>query len=76
MSEDKFGFDFYVMRSQRMAGFCMYKGFKLLAMPESKEKVGKHVFIFKNTQQLLECIEQYKMITKISKQWVKEVSTM
>lgn len=46
--------------SQRLAGFLMLKGFKLLRMNVNLDDNSKHVFCFDNSPQILAMIEEYK----------------
>lgn len=58
-------FKFYYVRSQRMAGFLMYKGFKLLTPVEAdRQNPQRNVFKFFNSLMLLDTIETYKALDK------------
>ena len=64
MEKVKYNFDFYYARSQRMAGFLMMKGFRLLSLDPDRQYSQRNVFKFFNSQQLLEAIEVYKQLDK------------
>jgi hypothetical protein len=54
----------YVVMSQNLAGFLMMKGFKLHALEQSKKDIKRNVFIFTNSIELGEAIEEYKNLRK------------
>ena len=65
MENNKYNFDFYYARSQRMAGYLMLKGFRLLTPVEAdRDYPQRNIFKFFNNQQLLEAIEVYKQLDK------------
>lgn len=50
----------YVIFNQRLAGYLMQQGFVLKRMEKSnKEGIDRNVFIFNNTEDLLQRINQY-----------------
>jgi len=49
----------YVIFNQRLAGYLMQKGFVLKRM-EKSNKSNRNVFIFNNTDDLIEKIKNYK----------------
>jgi len=50
----------YIVRSQKLAGFLMMKGFKLHSIQPSNENNNRNVFIFTNSSMLQEAINNYK----------------
>lgn len=50
----------YIVRSQKLAGFLMTKGFKLHKIEPSFSNPKINVFVFTNSDQLLKIIEEYK----------------
>ena len=64
MENNKYNFDFYYARSQRMAGFLMMKGFRLLSLDPDRDYQQRNVFKFFNNQLLLDAIELYKQLDK------------
>lgn len=68
MEENKvkdMSFRVYVCRSQRMAGWLMFRGFKLLTPVESdRENPQRNVFKFFNSPQLLTIVDEYKSLDK------------
>lgn len=63
--EKDMSFKYYYVRSQRMAGFLMFKGFKLLTPVEpDRDEPSRNVFKFFNNQQLLDAIGIYKQLDK------------
>ncbi|ACB84822.1 DUF5659 domain-containing protein [Natranaerobius thermophilus] len=50
----------YVVRSQRLAGFLMLKGFVLKKLDISREDPSRNVFLFNNTKELRDTVELYK----------------
>ena len=53
---------FYV-KSMKLAGFLMMKGFVLHGV-KPEENSNRNIFLFTNSPQLLKAIEQYKLIKK------------
>lgn len=68
MEENKvkdMNFKVYVCRSQRMAGWLMFRGFKLLTPVEpDRDFPQRNVFKFFNSQPLLDTIAIYKQLDK------------
>ncbi len=52
---------FYVCLSQRLAGYLMLNGFVLLKFEKNIKDPYKNIFIFLNTTELMNAIQQYKM---------------
>lgn len=52
---------FYV-KSQRLAGFLMLKGFVLKGMQPNLDTPKRNVFLFNNSEQLLLAIPKYKQM--------------
>ena len=50
----------YIIFNQRLAGYLMQQGFILLNMKESKSNKGKNVFVFRESQELLNAVDNYK----------------
>lgn len=46
--------------SQRLAGYLMLKGFKLLRMNVNLDDPKKHVFCFNNNEDVIQAIQDYK----------------
>lgn len=53
--KDKFEY----VRSLRLAGFCMLNGFRLLRIEQNKINKNKDVYVFKQSEELSECILKY-----------------
>jgi hypothetical protein len=53
-------FKTYIVRSQRLAGFLMQKGFKLHNIIPNRDLPEKHVFLFTNSEPLRQSVEEYK----------------
>ena len=49
----------YVIMSQKLAGYLMMKGFRLMYLRPSTSYEGRNVFIFKNTDDLVAAITDY-----------------
>lgn len=49
----------YFIRSQRLAGYLMQKGFVLQGLKPDKDS-NRNIFLFKNSDELLEKIQEYK----------------
>lgn len=61
MEENKvMDFKTYYVRSQRLAGYLMLKGFVLHAIKPANDKSKRNVFCFKNTDELVNSIKEYK----------------
>lgn len=52
----------YTVFSQRLAGFLMQKGFVLVGIDRSDRNDGRNVFFFKQTQELMEAIDEYRRL--------------
>jgi len=52
----------YYIRSQRLAGFLMLKGFVLQFMKPLNDGTKRNLFCFKNSDELLEKIQEYKQM--------------
>ncbi|MGG1600963.1 DUF5659 domain-containing protein [Paenibacillus naphthalenovorans] len=50
----------YVIKSQRLAGYLMMRGFVLKGMGENDRYPGRNVFFFKNSPELVQAIESYR----------------
>ena len=55
----------YVVFSQRLAGFLMLKGFRLVRTERNMKFEKKNVFIFKKSDELEEAIDEYKNGTTV-----------
>ena len=63
--EKDMSFKYYYCRSERMAGFLMFKfGFKLLSLDPDRNYESRNVFKFFNSQPLLDAIEDYRNLNK------------
>ncbi len=63
--EKNLSFRYYFCRSQRLAGYLMYKGgFKLLSLNPDRDCPQRNVFKFLNCQPLLDHIEEYRQLNK------------
>jgi len=49
----------FVCKSQQLCGFFMLKGFKLHKMEISRDNPNRNVFIFSNSQQLQNAIQEF-----------------
>jgi hypothetical protein len=56
----KMDFSTYIIRSQRLAGYLMLKGFKLHEIKINKDDVTRNVFMFTNSEELLKAIQHYR----------------
>ncbi|GAB4074753.1 hypothetical protein GCM10028778_22560 [Barrientosiimonas marina] len=52
----------YVVFSQRMAGYLMFKGCKLLKMCPNRDIPDKNVYYFPNTDEVLKHVKDYKLM--------------
>lgn len=52
---------YYVIFSQKLAGYLMLNGIRLIFIRPDKHNENKNVFIFKNTDELKEKIKEYKI---------------
>lgn len=50
--------------SQKLAGYLMYRGFVLLKMSEDLKNPNKHVFIFKDSDEIRKAIDDYSNLKK------------
>jgi hypothetical protein len=50
----------YVVKSQKMAGFLMLRGFKLHGLEKGRVDENRNVFFFTNSKELQTAIEIYK----------------
>ena len=50
---------FKLLKNQKLAGYLMLKGFVLMKMDNCKIEKGKHIFIFKESEQILSVIDEY-----------------
>lgn len=55
-------FKVYLVRSQRLAGNLMTKGFVLLGMEPDRNYPSRNIFKFSNSEPLRNAIEEYKQI--------------
>lgn len=51
--------------NQRLAGFLMLKGFRLMAIEPNKENENFNVFSFEKSPKLSKVLEQYQYIKQI-----------
>lgn len=49
----------YIVFNQRLAGFLMQSGFVLKRMEKANAETNRNVFVFNNTDDLLEKISRY-----------------
>lgn len=54
----------FTVFNQRLAGFLMLKGFKLLSVEPSKNIKDFNIFVFRQSDKLNKAIEQYQEIKK------------
>lgn len=55
----------YVIYNQKLAGYLMQQGFVLKRMEKTtQENSNRNVFIFNNTESLIQIIKEYKNLTK------------
>ena len=50
----------YIIFSQKLAGELMSNGFRLVSIDKNNNDNRKFIFIFKETDELLKFIEEYK----------------
>ena len=50
--------------SQKLAGYLMYRGFVLLKMSEDLKNPNKHVFIFNESKEIRDAIDDYAKLKK------------
>lgn len=55
----------YIVRSQRMAGYLMQRGFKLHEIKRNRDYPEKNVFLFTNSIELQNVIKVYKRLVDI-----------
>ena len=55
----------YYIRSQRLAGFLMMKGFVLQFIKPLNDGSNRNLFCFKNSDELLEKIKEYKQMKEV-----------
>ena len=60
MNTNKYDFKYYIVRSQRLAGYLMQRGFKLISIKQDEAGNGRNIFFFNNSFMLRDAIEQYK----------------
>lgn len=51
----------FVIFSQRLAGWLMLKGFVLQGIQKDKKQSRRNVFLFNNSDELIENIKTYKI---------------
>jgi len=56
--------DNYCVRSQRLAGYLMQKGFKLHKIAPNKKYPNRNVFYFSDSDELHNAVEGYKTQNK------------
>lgn len=54
----------FVVYSQKLAGYLMYNGFKLVNIQPNKEFPQFNVFIFLNTDELAKAVDTFKTMEK------------
>lgn len=59
-------FKTYFVRSQRLAGFLMQKGFVLQGIKPSNDNSERNVFLFKNSEELCQRIQEYKANNRVT----------
>ncbi|WP_370736960.1 DUF5659 domain-containing protein [Desulfitobacterium hafniense] len=55
-----YDFKTYYVRSQRLAGHLMLNGFVLQGVKPANDDSNRNVFLFKNSDELIEKIQEYK----------------
>jgi hypothetical protein len=60
LEENKNKFKFFVARSQYLAGYLMMMGHKLVDLKPDRQSEGRNVFVFVNSERLLEDFKLYK----------------
>lgn len=53
-----------VVYSQKLAATLMLKGFVLQGMEKNKDKSGKNIFYFKDSEELRNAVSEYSTKTK------------
>ncbi|GIP21052.1 DUF5659 domain-containing protein [Paenibacillus sp. J22TS3] len=53
----------FVIHSQKMAGWLMYKGNKMIKTAQNKRQLGYHIFIFADTDKLHIDMTEYTKCT-------------
>lgn len=50
--------------SMKLAGLAMYRGFVLQFVDKSKDSSGRNIFYFNNTPELVDFINEYRILKK------------
>ncbi|WP_369974647.1 DUF5659 domain-containing protein [Paraliobacillus sp. X-1268] len=50
----------YVIRSMKLAGFLMQKGFVILKLQNDRNGTGRNVFLFNESTDLTNAIKEYR----------------
>lgn len=50
----------FVIKSMKLAGFLMQKGFVIQKIQDDRNGTGRNVFLFKESDELTNAINQYK----------------
>ena len=58
--DNKYNFQYFIARSQRVAGFLMMQGHKLIEIKPDEQAIYRNVFVFANNKQLIEHLNEYK----------------
>ena len=58
-------FKIYYVRSQRLAGFLMMKGFVLQFIKPVNDGSNRNLFCFKDSEQLVAKIQEYKQMKEV-----------
>jgi hypothetical protein len=54
----------YIVFSQKLAGYLMFNGCRLLKIKHDKETPTKFVYFFPNTEQVVGIVQKYKTLSK------------
>jgi len=56
------------IKSQKLAGYLMMRGFVLKGIkPDTTQNTKRNIFLFNNTYELINAINDYKLIKNINK---------
>lgn len=62
--EKDFSFSTYIVRSRKLSYFLQFKNFRLLGTQPNKDNPNWQVFLFKNSPELREAINEYRELSK------------
>ena len=60
--DSKYNFPVFIVRSQRLCAWLLNHRFPMIRSEQNRDFKGKLVFHFKNSPELIECIDKYKLM--------------